>query len=521
MLWNRYVPIIVCAFLLIFVSKSSSVFCQETDNLEAAFARHRLAMAEIDQEGSRTADPPSTDVQAELTKLRDEMSRMKRSYDLKLNEVEEKLATIEEEKERHNWGKLETLPNVRPAALKEGTTPEEKAKTEDEFKELMGEESAPGKGLTYPPVAKETPRDIFGIQLRPGGVSQSYNPDISVIGDFLGTFINPGRGLLFEDGGFADNEFADRFAFREVELGLQSVIDPYARADFFLEMDDAKDFKIEEAYLTLLTLPYGIQPKVGMFRSAFGKVNRTHRPELFQADYPNVVKNLLGEEGLTMTGLSISWLVPNPWDRWIELTGEVSTPTARDAMYLMHLKSFHELTPNSVLEVGLTGATGVLPEGLLADNQRRVDMEGFNITYKWKPVTERLKPYRSFLWQTEFIASQPHNISETTEVTSAGDTESIKQRRRNAWGAYTFGEYQLTRRNFAGLRFDYSQFLTVKDGDYEWAVSPYWTFWQSDFARYRLTYTHTKRHIANGPGSDDSIMLQATFSIGVHRPHPF
>jgi len=190
-------------------------------------------------------------------------------------------------------------------------------------------------------------------------------------------------------------------------------------------------------------------------------------------------------------------------------------------MYLMHLKSFHELTPNSVLEVGLTGATGVLPEGLLADNQRRVDMEGFNITYKWKPVTERLKPYRSFLWQTEFIASQPHNISETTEVTSAGDTESIKQRRRNAWGAYTFGEYQLTRRNFAGLRFDYSQFLTVKDGDYEWAVSPYWTFWQSDFARYRLTYTHTKRHIANGPGSDDSIMLQATFSIGVHRPHPF
>ncbi|MEK6901382.1 MAG: hypothetical protein AABX37_03505, partial [Nanoarchaeota archaeon] len=142
MLWNRYIPIIVCVFLLIFVSKSSSVFCQETDNLEAAFARHRLAMAEIDQKGSRTADPASTDVQAELTKLRDEMSRMKRSYDLKLNEVEEKLATIEEEKERHNWGKLETLPNARPAVLKEGMTPEEKAKIEEELKGLMGEEPA-------------------------------------------------------------------------------------------------------------------------------------------------------------------------------------------------------------------------------------------------------------------------------------------------------------------------------------------------------------------------------------------
>lgn len=504
MLWNNRIPIIICTFLLVFVSDFPSVCGQGTDDLEAAFARHRLAMAEIEREGVRTTEPSSTDVQAELKQLRDEMSRMKRSYDLKLSEMEEKLTILNEEKERYNWGKLETMSYVRPAALKEGMTPEEKAQIEEELKELMGEEPVPGKEFTYPPAVKETPRDLYGGQVRAGGILQTYNPDISVIGDFLGTFIDPGKGLLFEDGGFEDNEFADRFAFREVELGLQSVIDPYARADFFFEMEDASTFSIEEAYMTLLTLPYGIQPKAGIFRAAFGKVNRTHRPEWFQVDYPNVVKNLLGEEGLTMTGLSISWLVPNPWDRWIELTGEVSTPTARDVMYLMHLKSFHELTPNSVLQVGLTGATGVLPEGLLADNQRRVDMQGFDITYKWKPVTERLKPYKSFLWQTEFIASQPHD-----------------RRLENAWGFYTFGEYQLTRRNYLGLRLDYSQFLTEKKGDYEWAVSPYWTFWQSDFARYRLTYTHTERNIADGPGGDDSIMLQATFSIGVHRPHPF
>ncbi|MHC4358876.1 MAG: hypothetical protein ACYSTQ_08790, partial [Planctomycetota bacterium] len=185
-------------------------------------------------------------------------------------------------------------------------------------------------------------------------------------------------------------------------------------------------------------------------------------------------------------------------------TGEVSTPTERDTMFLLHLKAFHDITPNSSLQVGISGATGVMPEGLLADNQRRVDMEGFNITYAWKPVTERLKPYRSFVWQTEVMASQPHdrNLS-------------------NAWGAYTFAEYQLTRRNHVGLRLDYSQFLTHRKGDYEVAVSPYWTFWQSDFARYRFTYTHTERDIQEGPGGDDAVMMQATFSIGAHRPHPY
>ncbi|MEE9201246.1 MAG: hypothetical protein V3V45_07370 [Candidatus Brocadiales bacterium] len=483
MSWNSYITPVIPVIVLVCATQAPLAYGEEPALTEQTTA----------------------DMQGEFRALRAEMKKMKRVYDVKIAEMEEKLEIIREEKERENWGKLQTMPYLRQAADKGNMTAEERAKIEREAKELMGEELlGPKEGLAYQPLAEEAPGNLFDRQVMTGGIPQTYNPDISVIGDFLGTFINHGEGLLFEDGGFEDNEFADRFAFRETELTLQSVIDPYARADFILSMEDAREFAIEEATLTLLTLPYGIQSKAGIFKAAFGKINRTHRPELPQVDYPNVVKNLLGPEGLNMTGLSISWLVPNPWDRWIELTGEVSTPTARDKMFLAHLKTFHELTPNSMLQAGLTGATGVLPEGLLADNQRRVNMEGFDLTYRWKPVTERHKPYRSFLWQAEVIASQPHDSS-----------------LENAWGGYTFGEYQLTRRNYLGLRLDYSQFLTANKGDYEWAISPYWTLWQSDFTRYRLTYSHTQRHITQGPSSDDSIMLQATFSIGVHRPHPF
>ncbi|MEK7822586.1 MAG: hypothetical protein AAB260_06050, partial [Planctomycetota bacterium] len=70
---------------------------------------------------------------------------------------------------------------------------------------------------------------------------------------------------------------------------------------------------------------------------------------------------------------------------------------------------------------------------------------------------------------------------------------------------------------------DYAQALS-NHKDSELAVSPYWTFWQSDFTRWRLQYTHTQRRLDSvnpSPSSDDAIMLQTTFSIGAHRPHPF
>ncbi len=507
MLWRNCVRPLMAVSALIVVLEANLASGQEIYDFDAQLTGRRLAMARSEHEEQTAVDPATADMQAGLSELRTEMSRMKRSYDLKLAEMKEKVEALEDEKKREDWGKLETMHLVRPVSAGTQMTPEERSSMEEEFRGLMGQ---PSGNETQPDGTSPTPKRkgilsrILPVLGGQGGASQTYNPDISVIGDFLGTFIRPGTGLLFEDGGFEKNEFADRFSFREVELTFQSVIDPYARADFILTMEDASKFEIEEGTLTLISLPYGIQPKAGIFKAAFGKINRTHRPELPFVDYPNVVKNLLGPDGLKMTGLSVSWLVPNPWDMWIEATGEVSTPTERDTMFLMHLKAFHDITPNSSLQVGISGATGVMPEGLLADNQRRVDMEGFNITYAWKPVTERLKPYRSFVWQTEVMASQPHdrNLS-------------------NAWGGYTFAEYQLTRRNHVGLRLDYSQFLTHRKGDYEAAVSPYWTFWQSDFARYRLTYTHTERNITEGPGGDDAVMMQATFSIGAHRPHPY
>jgi hypothetical protein len=86
-----------------------------------------------------------------------------------------------------------------------------------------------------------------------------FNPDISLVGNFVGALgrnsVNPAR-----PGG------------PEAELGLQAIIDPFARGDVFLP--SAKKGGAEEGYITFTSLPGGLLAKVGKMRSDFGVVNK-------------------------------------------------------------------------------------------------------------------------------------------------------------------------------------------------------------------------------------------------------
>lgn len=215
-------------------------------------------------------------------------------------------------------------------------------------------------------------------------------------------------------------------------------------------------------------------------------------------------------------------MIPNPWGIYSEFTGEILTPSdegakGNDQIYLAHLKNFFAITNNSSIELGFSFQTRDISDTddtTLTKRNFRQTMEGIDLTYTWRPAGQRL--YRSFTWQTEFFASQ----REVGSFDSNGLTEEVKD--INSLGLYTFGEYQLNRRLFAGVRFDYSQFPT-NDKDSEWAISPYLTFWQSEFTRLRLEYSHKKRNSAISPveEGDNTLSLQATFTLGSHRPHPF
>jgi len=111
------------------------------------------------------------------------------------------------------------------------------------------------------------------------------NPGISVIGNFLGTVgRNPVRPV-------------STLEMHETEIAFQAIVDPFARADFFVSLTP-EGIELEEGYLTFTALPAGLVAKVGKMRAAFGKVNALHNDGLPWVDRPLVTENLAaGEEG--------------------------------------------------------------------------------------------------------------------------------------------------------------------------------------------------------------------------------
>ncbi len=327
-----------------------------------------------------------------------------------------------------------------------------------------------------------------------GGILQNLNPNIGVIGNFIGSKV------------FEREEAEDGFTFDEAEFSFQMVIDPYAKADVFVAVVPPEEaIELEEGYITLLALPASLQARLGLFRSPFGKLNLTHPPETAFADQiPRVLNNFFGEEGLAETGVMVSSLIPNPWQLFLELSLGVfdgdneesfNGGATSDLLYLGHLKSFFDLSEHSNIEFGLSGMSA--KNDSLGDF--RTNVFGADFIYRWKPP--RLNRYKSFTLQSEVLYSQRNE--------AAGDITS--------WGMFAFAQYQLSKRFFLGGRFDYSEFPT-SSVDREIAYSAILTFWPSEFQTIRLQYRHLNRNFAD---DDNAVFLQWVFITGAHGAHPF
>lgn len=332
-------------------------------------------------------------------------------------------------------------------------------------------------------------------------VPQSFNPDVSAIGD-----------VLFHAGKNEEGENVNQFSFREFELAFSSAVDPFGRADFFVsieETDGEFGIDVEEGYFTFDTLPHDLKARVGKFYSFFGKANQFHTHAMPWVDHPLMIRNFFGEGGMSEPGAEVSWLVPNPWEKYIELIFQVQDnrdePSfaggqSRDLMYVGHLKNFFDLNSDSSLEVG-----GSLIAG---PNAGRNDgpwtsLEGVDVTYKWRPAQQGL--YRSITWMNEFLLSQKQQETEDTV---------------DSHGLYSSLEYQFSRRWSVFGRYDFSQFPDDNDS-HENAYTGGLTFAQSEFAFWRAQFTHTDGDGPSTVGSRNEFFLQLDFGIGPHRAHQY
>src|SRR5204862_2270781 len=152
----------------------------------------------------------------------------------------------------------------------------------------------------------------------------------------------------------------------ESEASFQAVVDPYARADFFISFGE-EGVNLEEGFVTFTSLPGGLLTKVGKMRAAFGKVNALHNHVLPWADRPLVINNLVGgEDGIDDAGVSVARLIPNPWI-FLEATGQVfrgdsgpddnplfKTTRRGQASYVGHLRGYRDLSESTNIDLGVS-----------------------------------------------------------------------------------------------------------------------------------------------------------------------
>jgi hypothetical protein len=324
----------------------------------------------------------------------------------------------------------------------------------------------------------------------------STNPNMSVIGDFRASYMSPARRHV-------DAEF------HEAEIAVQSVVDPYARADFYFSV--ARDpvsgtfgLDLEEGTITSIDLPAGLQLKGGKFRSAFGKINTIHPHALPFIDVPSVYARYVGEDGLNDEGLSLSWLVPNPLDFYQELTVEATRGPADNPsfvrsdvdryLYLAHLKNFWDVTDNATFELGLSGATGQ------NDSSFSSVLGGVDLTYKWKPL--QFNTYQSFILQTEALWSR--------KPLTATDISTT-------WGMYVLATYQIGQRWFLTGRYDYSE-APDNASFLERSVSAALGWNATEFQKIELQY----KHLMTGTEmTGNQVMFRSVFVIGAHGAHAY
>jgi hypothetical protein len=418
---------------------------------------------------AQTADAQA--LRQEIEQLRREMQAVQKQYDDRLTALEAKLGTA---------APAGAAPAAPAPPVQAGEQPQPTAQVPP------GAEGAGGPSGALP---------VYGAA---AAASKIFNPDIAVIGNFLGA---AGRNAFNP---------APALQMQESEASFQAVVDPYARADFFIAFGEA-GVALEEGYLTFPALPGGLLFKAGKMRAAFGKVNTFHNHQISWTDRPLVIDNLLGgEEGISDAGLSAARLIPNPWF-FLEATGQVYRGDSADLFrsskrgdlsYVAHVRGYQDISESANVDLGASFSHGHNASGVIDDvdvGRFTTRLYGIDGTVRWRPLRRSI--YRSFLGRTELIWSdrqQPDAV-------------------QNSFGYYVSGDYQFARRWFAGARYDRSD-RAEDSAAHDTGHSLLLTYWPSEFSQVRGQYRRTKYASVE---TANEFLFQFQFSIGAHGAHPF
>lgn len=348
------------------------------------------------------------------------------------------------------------------------------------------------------------------------------------------SIVNPSIGMVIDTSFGRRGEDKGSFHLRSAELGIAAEVDPYARAHAFIVATD-DGIELEEAAVTTTSLPYNLTGQAGRFFAAFGRLAQFHQHELPFVNTPLSINRMVGGEALA-TGTQWTWLLPTPF--YLALTGGVYNDighthghgaheededeeghdeeghdehqhaeggTARflsELTYLARLHTFFDLTDTFNLELGssLAYTPRMDVDEDSTDDRSRF---GLDLTFRHRPLTADL--YEGFTLAGELFGNDQrfHDVG-----------------RQKAWGGYAYAQLdfnpEILGRWNLGLLLDVAPDLE-KPAAKTRSLSPYISWWPSEFHRLRLQYTHGWDKVMETPDHRGSqIYLQWTAVLGSH-----
>ena len=355
----------------------------------------------------------------------------------------------------------------------------------------------------------------------------AFNPAISAVGNFLGRADN--QAVSNADGGRLD----DTLNLREVEVDFRVPVDPFADAvliaAFESETPGVFEAGIEEGYVNIKKLPFmesplGLKFQVGRFRPAFGRFNGLHTHDLPQSARSLATGEFLGEEGFIQQGISADFFVPLPVDDNSSLnarlqvlgSGDVAmAPVSNQRLaYLGNMRWFRSYGDSHSTDIGWSS---YIRPGTVAHPVAR--MHAVDFLYRWRP--SRLGQWKSYLFGGElFFADHARpDAAEPVEVDMGVDRLGLEPSGQRPTGYSVFTQWQFDRRKYGGVRWDDTSTL-IDPSLRRRAMTPYFSYYFSEFLRLRLNFEHRWSRIALEDGRN-SFLVELNWIFGAHPPEPF
>ncbi len=398
-------------------------------------------------------------------------------------------------------------PRPEPAAEKDAQkSQEEKRKLEEEIAKELGAQPSAGAGAAaggaQPPQPQPPPSAPQQGQTGGNPLARLLLlPDISAIGRAALAW----NQLDVESLSPRSDLFAPAHkvqpVLEEVEVALQAVVDPYARADVFLSFGSDRA-EVEEAYLTTLTLPFSLQARGGQFFAPVGRINQQHGHVFDFVDRPLALARLLGADALKGPGVDVAWLAPTPWFAELRLAYQALTPgflgASRNAG-VGRLSQFFDVGEASTLGVGVSGALFDEP-GAGASRH----LLGGDAFLKIRPLRTR-----------SYVAIQSEVVSRWLTAAPDAGGAPLAEPSGTAWGGYVQAVWRDGPYFAYGARYERAPAVS---GGPEHRASALVVWLPSEFQRLRLQVSYDRL-----PGGNDGLeaLLHLEFAIGAHGAHPF